>query len=258
MEGKRIENARAGAAEKSRLSIKPDIIGVFLALLLAFPLFAEAEFAAWICPDCGQTGNTGNYCPNCAAARPAQEEEEIEENPNLTAIPGETDRVAVDVVRIDGSGFVPGKADKYFYAPENVLDGDDATCWKFPAKNASEDKVWLSLIVDGETVDELWIKNGYQAVSKKGNDQYPLYARAKEIEVVFIYEEAESDRMHFTLLDERNGWQKLSLGRREQVYEILIYIQSLYQGSHRADTACLSEVMPVQRAPSESAKESRY
>ncbi len=81
--------------------MKRRILGLFLTLLLLFPLTAAAEEEYWICPVCLRGGNRQNFCTNCGAARPVSDG-----NDNLTRIPGETDRVSVDVQRIDGSDFV--------------------------------------------------------------------------------------------------------------------------------------------------------
>ena len=221
---------------KDRLTMKRRILGVFLTLLLLFPLAAAAEEEYWICPVCLRGGNRQNFCTNCGAA--------------------ETDRVSVDVQRIDGSDFVAGKKDKYLYEPAKVLDLDASTCWMFSTKNADRDKVWLGMIIEESTIDEIWIRNGFQADNSKGKDQYPLYARVKDIVVVFSYDEKESDQVKFTLSDDSGrDWQKLDTGRLEGVGDVLIYFQSFYKGKSKPNTACLSEVLLVQKAPAESAKE---
>ena len=236
---------------KDRLTMKRRILGVFLTLLLLFPLAAAAEEEYWICPVCLRGGNRQNFCTNCGAARPVSDG-----NDNLTRIPGETDRVSVDVQRIDGSDFVAGKKDKYLYEPAKVLDLDASTCWMFSTKNADRDKVWLGMIIEEATIDEIWIRNGFQADNSKGRDQYPLYARVKDIVVVFSYDEKESDQVKFTLSDDSSrDWQKLDTGRLEGVGDVLIYFQSFYKGKSKPNTACLSEVLLVQKAPAESAKE---
>ena len=157
---------------------------------------------------------------------------------------------------IDGSDFVAGKKDKYLYEPAKVLDLDASTCWMFSTKNADRDKVWLGMIIEESTIDEIWIRNGFQADNSKGKDQYPLYARVKDIVVVFSYDEKESDQVKFTLSDDSSrDWQKLDTGRLEGVGDVLIYFQSFYKGKSKPNTACLSEVLLVQKAPAESAKE---
>ena len=224
---------------------------LILAVLLVFPLCAPAESDYWICPECGKGGNNGNYCTNCAAPSPAPSNV----NDNLTQIPGETDHVMVDVLRIDGSAYIKAKKNKYLYAPEKACDEDEGTCWQFTAKKNAEDKAWLSMIIEGETVDEIWIRNGNRIPGSKGKDQYLLYARPKDIQLVFDYPDSERlDTIDFTLSEEKtDGWEKLDVGRHENVYSVWLVVKSVYKGSKKASTACLSDVMLVQRAPAELA-----
>lgn len=238
---------------------------LLLSLMLLLPVCVGAEYAEWVCPECGETGNTGNYCPNCAAPRPVaaespetQHPESPEVNDSLTQIPGETDRVEVDILRIDGSSFIAAKKDKYLYAPENAIDRDAATCWQFSAKKGLNGKAWLAMIIEGQTVDEVWIRNGFQAKTSQGKDQYPLYSRPKEIEICFTYAEdgKESDSMKCTLSDEiTDDWQKLDVGRHENVYDVVISILSIYKAKKNPNTVCLSDLMLVQQAPAETAGE---
>ena len=238
---------------------------ILLLFLLALPLCASAESAPWICEACGQEGNTGNFCPNCGAARPAGTEPETETEPepeeNLTQIPGETDWVSVDILRVDGSDYIPGKKDKYQFAPWDATDGKPETCWQFSVKNAKKKAPWLSMVVEGGTVDGVWIRNGYQAKDSKGKDQYPLYARLKDVRVVFVYNEKgkEADTLEFTLTDDNpDGWEKLDTGRREGVYAVDLEIVSAYRGKTKPNNACMSEILLVQNTPAEQAKEPLY
>lgn len=227
--------------------------GICLALVLMLallPLCAGAEDSWWICPECGQGGNNGNYCTNCGAARP-----ETEVNDGLTQIPGETDRVMVNILRIDGSSYIKGKKDQYQYASWNATDEDDTTCWQFSAKNIKKKNPWLAMVVEDQTVDEIWIKNGNRSTDSKGKDQYPLYARLKEIRVEFVYEEGDPTEMTFVLSDENNGeWEKLDTGRHEHVYDVTISVLSVYKGKSKPTNACLAELMLVQKAPASSAR----
>lgn len=228
--------------------MKRRIAVLLSALLLLLPLCAGAEETGWTCALCGQE-NSGNFCTNCGTARPGAEVIE-----GVTQIPGETDRVSVDILRIDGSSWVKDKKDKYLHEPAKAIDGKEETCWMVSARKSGKKAPWLAMVLDGQTVDELWIKNGFRAVNAKGKDQYPLYARLKDIHVVFTLEET-SVEMSFTLSDERNdGWEKLDTGRIEGVYDITVTVESVYKGSSRAATACLSEFMPVQKAPAENAR----
>lgn len=237
---------------KGRPPVRPRVLlrRALLMILLLLCVRAGAESAAWTCPACGQDGNTGNYCPECGAARPVSEV-----NDGLTQIPGETDRVMVDILRIDGSGFVRDRKDKFLYAPEKAIDEDETTCWQVAVKKGRKDTPWLAMVTDGQTVDEIWIKNGFRKVSGKGKDQYPLYARLKEIRVVFCCGDNETREMTFTLADgNRDGWEKFDTGRLENVCDVTVDILSVYPGSSGKTNACLSEFMLVQKAPSASAK----
>ena len=139
------------------------LCSLLLALLLMTSLCAAEDVVYWICPECGQGANTGNYCTNCAAPSPAPSNI----NENLTQIPGETDHVMVDVLRIDGSSYIKAKKNKYLHAPEKACDEDETTCWQFTAKKNAKEKGWLSMIVEGETVDEIWIRNGIRTADSK-------------------------------------------------------------------------------------------
>ena len=234
--------------------IKRTLPALLLAFLLVFPLCACAEDIYWICPQCGQGGNTRNFCPNCGAPRPVVDENF---NDSLTQIPGETDRVSVDVQRIDGSSYIKAKKDQYKYAPWNVIDEDPETCWQFAGKNVAKKPAWLSMVIDGQTVDGIWIRNGNQGYDKKGKPLYAEYARPKDIEVTFIYVEDDSvpDTLTFTLTDGISAdWEKLDTGRRENVYEVMININSIWQGKTNKTSACLSEILLVQNNSAENAK----
>lgn len=220
------------------------------AALLLFSVCAAAETAEWTCPMCGQSGNSGNFCTMCGTARP-----DSDVNDGLTQIPGETDRVSVDILRIDGSSYIRDKKDKYLYAVWNATDDDETTCWQFSAKNLKKNPPWLAMVVEGQTIDEVWFKNGFRSVNSKGKDQYPLYARLKEVRVIFCHDEGDPEEVTFTLSDGReDGWEKIDTGRHENVYDVMIYVDSVYKGSSKKNNACLAEVMLVQRAPSADAK----
>ena len=244
-------------------------MSLFLAMLLMMSMaMAEssdlpagtAGMVEWICPSCGQEGNTGNFCPNCATARPEadgngiQVPEEPEINENLTQIPGETDWVSVNILRIDDSGYIKAKKDQYRYASWNAVDEDINTCWQFSTKKIKKSPPWVCLVVEGETVDGIWVRNGFQSVDAKGKDLYPQYSRMKDVTVVFVYTdgEKESDRMTFTLEDENTGdWDRLETGRHEDVDLVWFYIDSVYKG--KSANCCMTEIRLVQNTPAERA-----
>ena len=232
--------------------MKRFLSGLILVVLLAVPLCTIAESEYWICTQCGRGGNTKNFCPNCGAPRPVSDV-----NENLTQIPGETDVASVDILRIDGSSYIPGKKDKYQYASWDAIDGKADTCWQVSMKNAKKTPPWLSMVIEGETVDGVWVRSGNQARDSKGKDQYPLYARPKDVRVVFIYNEEgkEADTVEFTLPDDNpDGWMELDTGRREDVYAVDFEILTVYKGKSKPDNACLSEIMLVQNVSAELAK----
>ena len=230
------------------------MLPLMAAILLAFPVCASAEAEYWICPGCGRSGNTGNFCGDCGTARPEPEEGF---NDALTQIPGETDRVSVDILRVDGSGYITAKSDRYLYAPWNATDEKKETCWQFSVKNIKSKPPWLWLVIEGQTVDGIWIRNGFQAADSKGKSQYTAYSRAKDIRVEFYYREdgAESETKEFTLSDENSeGWEKIDTGRRRNVDAVVVYICSVYKGKSKPNNACLSEIMLVQNNSAENAK----
>ncbi len=269
--------------------MKKRLMAILLSLLLILPLFAWAEGSEWTCPNCGQTGNIGSFCPNCGAERPAGSDwicsvcgqagntgnycfhcgaarPDAEErglipttaaDPHLEQIPGETDRVMVLPAGVEASSFIANKKDPDKWRPENAIDGNETTCWQFSAKKGLKGKSWIHLLFDeGQTVDEIWFKNGFWAVNDKGKDQYVLNARFRDIRVEFLYdgEQKARDTVELTLKDEsRNGWQTFSLGRHTNVRMVSVAVVSVYKGSAFPNDVCLSELMAVRNAPAESA-----
>ena len=233
------------------------LLAISLLVLLVFPVSVLAEEDYWICENCWQGANTGDVCFKCGAPRPVKDPNF---NDSLSQIPGETEWVSVDILRIDGSAYVKGKKDKYKYAPWQAIDEDQTSCWQFSAKNVKKKPAWLAMIVEGQTVDGIWIRNGNQGFSSKSKYLYPEYARLKDITLVFNYddEDRESVSMEFTLSDENGGsWEKLDTGRQENVYDVWLYVDSIYKGKSQGNNACLSEIMLVQNTPAEYAKEPR-
>ena len=247
--------------------------------------------AEWTCPHCGRTGNTGNFCPDCATPRPGAEANAANTgsggsagtdvnsintgssgsggadtaasagtgaavNERLEQIPGETDRVAVIVDRVSATSFITNKKDPNRWIPDNACDGIESTCWQFSAKKGLKGKSWIEMIFEPETVDEVWFKNGFWGVNDKGKDQWVLNARLKEVKIEFLYDGGSGyqDPVTATLKDEsRTGWQRVSTGHHERVRQVRVAVISVYKGSSFPNDGCLSEVMPVQIAPAESA-----
>ena len=143
-------------------------------------------------------------------------------------------------------------------AAANAADGDESTCWQFSSKKSKLGKTTLELfIASGETVDEIWFKNGFWAYNDKGKDQYPLNARPKEIRVAFQYsgDKDYSNPIELQLADNRQIWQAFSVGHQERVTAVQITVLSAYKGTSFPNDVCLSEVMLVQHAPAATAKE---
>lgn len=247
------------------------------ALILLFGLIpaSAAESAAWICPKCGQSGNTGNFCPNCAAPKPdtgwtcgncgqagntgnfctncaSPKPGSSSVNSQLEQIPGEAYCVKVRVQSVDASSFIANKSNPNLWSPANAADGDESTCWQFSSKKSGTlGKTWLSLRLSSpQTVNALWIKNGFWAYGTSGKDQYVINARPKGIRVECYNNGSMIASQEFSLKDDkaRSGWQKLELNRQSAVTEIRLWILSAYKGSQYPNDVCLSEVMLVQYA----------
>ena len=178
-------------------------------------------------------------------------------DPALEQIPGETEKVKVIPTGTEASSFIKNKKNPDLWNPANATDGNETTCWQFSAKKGLKGKSWLQLnFSSGAVVDEIWFKNGFWAVNDKGKDQYPINARLKAVKVQFLYagEKKFRDPVELTLADEsRNGWQRFSVGHRENVSQVQIAVESVYKGSSFPNDVCLSEVMMVRHASAETA-----
>ena len=235
-------------------------VAIILVMILFLPLCGLAAGSDWTCPNCGQAGNTGNFCSNCATARPdtgSDAADTVQVNEHLEQIPGETDRVKIIANSVDASSYIVNKKNPGLWVPENAIDGNETTCWQFSAKKGLKGKSWIELVYNSpQSLDEIWFKNGFWAVNDKGRDQYAINARLKEISISFLYEGGAGyqDAVSATLKDEsRNGWQRISVGRRDRVTQVRIAVISTYKGSEFPKDVCLSEVMAVLNAPAESA-----
>ena len=221
--------------------------------------------ADWTCPACGQEGNTGNFCSNCAEPRPAAgqaapepepETAAAETNPHWEQIPGEGDRVMVRLREVQAGTYITNKKNPSLWAPSNAADGDESTCWQFSSKKIKQG--WIELVPEeAETIDEIWIKNGFWAVNDKGKDQYPLNARLKTVRVAVMEAGTGkfSDAEEFTLNEStgRTAWQKLRLGSHGKAERIRITAVSIVKGSDFPKDICVSEIMAVKNAPADRA-----
>ncbi len=236
------------------------ILILILILSLRSPVLAEDP---WICPGCGRVEYSGQFCSYCATPRPGINPaadlmpEMPAFNDHLEQIPGENDKVKVCPTSVEASSYIVNRKNPDLWIPENAADGDESTCWQFSAKKGLKGKSWILLNLPGETVDEIWFKNGFWARNDKGNDQYPINARLKAVKAEFCYigENSFRDPVELTLKDEsRNGWQRFSVGHREKVARVRIAVVSVYKGSAFPNDVCLSEVMAVQTAAADTAK----
>lgn len=137
------------------------------------------------------------------------------------------------------------------YSAASVIDGDETTCWQFSTQKISLGDAMLEItLTPGSTVDELWIKNGFWRITK-GLDQYTRNGRPKKIAISFRYDNGAEyrDEMEVTLRDdkERNDWQRISLGRHENVSSVRIRVISIYKGTKFKTDVAISEVMLVER-----------
>lgn len=256
--------------------------GIALAAVLALVLTILAGGAladAWVCPVCGQTGNTGFFCPNCGNPAPAEESwtcavcgltgntgyfctycgagkpQETEPslvNPYLEQIPGQTDRVKVSVDTVDASSYIKNGQEPTRWLPVNAADGDESTCWQYSWK---KNQYLILYLAQPMRVDEVWFKNGFWAVNDKGADQFGINARLKKVRLEYLYsgESVWRDPAEWTLESQRTSWQSIPTRRTENIAAIRMTVLSIYNGSYYKNDVCLSEIMPVQYAPADTA-----
>ena len=216
----------------------------------------------WTCPNCGQAGNKGNFCFNCAAARPGSAETTVSNtqtvDEHLEQIPGETEKVKICVQGAEASAYIDNNGK---WVPTHVIDGDQSTCWQVSDKKGLKNRVWIQLNIGSEqTVDEIWIKNGFWGHNTEGLEQYSINSRPKDIRIEFLYSGESSFRDGFTcqLKDEAfTDWQRISLNaHHERVTAVKIWVQSKYNASKKKfiHDICLSEVMLVKYGPASGAK----
>ena len=226
-----------------------------IALILAFAFtFAPALAGGgpWTCPDCGQTGNTGNFCPNCGAAAPDEIDSTLEQ------IPGETDWVKVLLDTVSANSYIEYSKDPEMWLPVKAADNDERTCWQFSTKSAPLGSAYIELTpLAAQTVDGLWVKNGFWSYSSNGGDLYTKNCRPKKLEVLFKYSDGSGwgDAEVLTLKDDkkRQGWQQFSFMRRYGVTGVRVRVVSAYKGSKYPNDVCLSEIMLVQNSDSSNA-----
>ena len=220
-----------------------------------------APDAEWICSACGQISK-GNFCSNCGVQKGAQAEvpQPASVNGDLEQIPGETDRVKVVARQVVASSYIVNSREPDRWLPEYAADGNETTCWQFSSKKDKLGKAHVDLYYGtGQAADEIWFKSGFWGYNEDGEEEYSINARPKGIRIEFQYigESTFRDAQQLTLQDDRamSGWQKYSLGHRENITALRITILSSYKGSRFPNDVCLSEVMLVLNAPASTARE---
>lgn len=218
--------------------MKKLILFLFMACWMGM-ISCAAAAGWWVCERCGETENYFNYCTGCGMPRT------IDSWLNADSTDG-IRREYVSFDRIDASSYITNKKDPYLYEPWRATDGDVSTRWQFSAKKGLQEKAWIALELEGETIDEIWLRNGLQYTNDNGRYLYEDYSRLKDIRVVFYDNNDETESMCFTLSDDNaTGWERIITGRHEHVVGIIIYIDTIYQGTSNADTVCLTELMLV-------------
>ena len=230
-----------------------------LALLLVLSCTA-ALAETWVCPYCGFKENIGVFCSMCGKQRPATAVTATPEpvysnyeDPTLEQIPGQDNYVKIRLSGVEATSWISDK-----WLPQYAIDNDETTCWQFSAKKGGlNGKTKLTLYTGYvQTVDQIWLKNGFWAWSTAGTDEYYINARLKKIRIEFLYngQTQYRDAMDYTLRDEVfTDWQKLDVGHRENVVAVRLSAMTSYQGSRFPNDVCLSEIMLVKNAPAYSA-----
>lgn len=128
------------------------------------------------------------------------------------------------------------------HSPENVLDGDIATCWCEAADGYGKDEYIMISFSERVALTELDFVNGYL----KSENTYNKNARLAKIKIVYdggsqvavlkdlsYYEASGSDYTDCILFDEP-----------VETDYVRIYIKSVYEGTEYEDT-CVSEIRAV-------------
>ena len=223
---------------------------LFLLLLVpAVSALADGGTDYWTCPVCGEQWNHGNYCFNCSAPRPASIGTAV--NNMVEQIPGESNYWKVRLQSVNASSYIVNRSDPGRWVPAHAVDGNDETCWQFSIRNQAASSVTFDMYtLSAETVDAVWIKNGFWGTSQYGNDLFTMNCRARSVQIEFQYSGASGywDAVSFTLPDSasRWDWQRLNVGRHTNVVSVRLRVTSVYTGTGYPYDVCLNEVMLVQ------------
>ena len=159
-------------------------------------------------------------------------------------------RADAAIAAVDATSWIVGK-DPSAYAPQRMVDGNEATAFQFSLKSAplGSEYLYFHLAAPGD-LSALWIKNGFWKITD-GKDQYTRNSRIKKMSVEYFtaqggYQKGQS----YTLKDDkaRKDWTVLSLGHLSGVTGVRIRIDSIYAGSKYKNDVCVSEVMFVQKS----------
>ena len=225
---------------------------VLLLLCQAAFAFADAGSDLWTCSNCGQMWNQGNYCSNCGTPRPSSGNQA---DYTLEQIPGESGFVKVRLQSVSASSYIVNKQDPARWLPSRAADGNDGTCWQFSIRNQNPSSVTFEMFTMApQTVNAVWIKNGFWSVNASGQDLFSMNCRARSVQLEFRYSDsgAYRDAVSFTLPDasSRWDWQRLNVGHKTNVVSVRLRVTSVYTGTNYPYDVCLNEVMLVQNRSS--------
>ena len=169
----------------------------------------------------------------------------------LRPIDGKPGCLQMPVQSVTASSWIVNVNDPRMFVPENMLDGQETTCWQFSTGETKLGDAYIAVtFASPMSVDELWIKNGFWKITD-GKDQYERNSRLKTIVVDYQYGGAADyrDAETITLADDkaRLDWQAVPLSCGDGVTGIRIRILDTYKGSKYKTDVAVSELMFVQR-----------
>ncbi len=137
------------------------------------------------------------------------------------------------------------------YPPRLMLDDDEETSWQISLSTTAVGSITAEFYFNSPvSVDELWIKNGFWRITK-GLDQYIRNCRVHTFELSYRYAGKENyeGRESYTLADDgaRVDWQRVNVGRHDQVRAIRMRIMSIYAGTKFREDVAISEIMFIRR-----------
>lgn len=115
----------------------------------------------------------------------------------------------------------------------NVIDGNKATAWVEGADGQGIGEKLVFRFDNTYAVEGIKIRSGYQ----KSGDSYFYNSRPKEITIGF----SDGTIRNYTLRDQNDLEQTISLGEKVETESISITIESVYEGDKYEDT-CISEI----------------